>query len=283
MMVTVPDAEGQYPVIQFQHGTLLSGADYEKIIDQIASWGFIVVAPQMYTGIIPPLDAVKEINDARGILSWLLTGLVPVLQPWTKARPDFRKIALAGHSRGGKVVFGLALNVTNSSVSVPGFSALVGLDPVDGAGGSWPNGQLQPPVLKHRSDSLDVGVPSLVVGTGLGPTGLLPCAPKDFGPKYFYSDVAAPAFHFVVPKQGHMDFCDCSGLSNLECLLCPDRPSTRPQMHKFAAGIVVAFLQDALLHNSTAFDAAYEHFDLAPVTLDPPESKGRIPAQHASV
>ena len=235
----------------------------------------------MYTCIlrfIPPLDAIKEINDTRGILSWLPTGLGPALRPWTAARPDFTKIALVGHSRGGKVVFGVALNVTNSSVSVPGFSAVVGLDPVDGAGRNWPTGQLKPAVLKHESGSLDVGVASLVVGTGLGPTGFQQCAPQDFGHKFFYGDVAPPAFHFVVPKQGHMDFCDCSGISNL-CWLCADKPSTRPQMHKFAAGIVVAFLQDALLHNSTAFDAAYEHFDQAPVALDPPESKGSIPTR----
>lgn len=272
-------------MIQFQHGTCLSGADYQTVIDQIASWGFIVVAPQMYNctlWIIPPSDAIKEINDARGILSWLPTGLGPALRPWTAARPDFTRIALAGHSRGGKVVFGVALNVTNSSVSIPKFSAVVGLDPVDGVGRRhWPKGQLKPPVLKHKNDSLHVGVPSLVVGTGQGPTGRYPCAPEDFGHKFFYGDVAPPAFHFVVREQGHMDFCNCSGISYLFCWLCPDTPSTRPQMHNFAAGIVVAFLQDALLHNSTAFDAAYEHYDQAPVALDPPESKGSIPTGFA--
>jgi chlorophyllase len=284
-MVAVPEDEGEYPVVQFQHGTNLKNSDYKELISRVASWGFIVVAPQMYDGILPPLNAILEIENARAILNWLPTGLVPAMPELALARPNFEKIALVGHSRGGKVVFGVALNVSNGII--PQISAVAALDPVDGTSLF----QIKPPILNYKNNSLDLGVPTLIVGTGLGPLPgpsrfgpFPPCAPEKYDHKYFFEDVSPPAFHFVAPNQGHMDFLnDCpTGFigklkAALQCYTCRGGSSRGP-MRSFTGGILVAFLQNALFHNSSAFDAAYEHFQLAPIPLDPPGSKGKIGA-----
>lgn len=46
-MVAMPEDKGVYPVVQFQHGTSLRNTEYSTLISRIASWGFVVVAPQV--------------------------------------------------------------------------------------------------------------------------------------------------------------------------------------------------------------------------------------------
>jgi predicted dienelactone hydrolase len=50
------NVEGKFPVVQFQHGFLIMNTCYSQIISHIASYGFIVVAPQVnkFLGIFWP-------------------------------------------------------------------------------------------------------------------------------------------------------------------------------------------------------------------------------------
>jgi predicted dienelactone hydrolase len=41
------NVEGKFPVVQFQHGFLIMNTCYSQLISHIASYGFIVVAPQV--------------------------------------------------------------------------------------------------------------------------------------------------------------------------------------------------------------------------------------------
>jgi len=47
LWITVPMAEGKFPVVQFQHGFDVRNACYSRIISHVASYGFIVIAPQV--------------------------------------------------------------------------------------------------------------------------------------------------------------------------------------------------------------------------------------------
>lgn len=231
----------------------------------------------MYT--LSGSDATGEIEDAVSILNWMPTGLVASMpEALTKHRPNFERVALVGHSRGGKVAFGLALGVRNSILQ---YSAVVGLDPVDGtAKGS----QTNPPILKFSKNSLNLSVPTLIVGAGLGRVRknflFPPCAPEGVSHEAFFFDSSAPAFHFVASEYGHMDYLndDCSGpAGKLSYCVCKNGPARGP-MRRFAGGILVAFLQAALLNITTSFNAALSHPELAPVLLEPPESWGEFPA-----
>lgn len=229
----------------------------------------------MYT--IAGSDATSEIEDAVEILNWMPTGLVAAMpETFSKHRPNFKKVALVGHSRGGKVVFGLALGVRKSMHQ---YSAIVGLDPVDGMS---IESQTHPPILRFAEGALNLGVPTLIIGSGMGALRrnflFPPCAPDGVSHAAFYYDSAAPAFHFVASKQGHMDFLndDCNGATGkLSYCLCKNGPTRKP-MRRFSGGIVVAFLQAALDGRTSSLEAAIAHPELAPIPLERPECKGKL-------
>jgi len=222
-------------------------------------------------------DATAEIEDAVAILNWMPTGLVAAM-PETLAnhRPNFSRVALVGHRRGGKVVFGLALGVRKSMHQ---YAAIVGLDPVDGMG---IDAQTKPPILNFSEGSLNLGVPTLIVGTGLGPIKrnvlFPPCAPDGVNHGAFFYDSAAPAVHFVASKQGHMDFLndECNGATGkLSYCLCKNGKERRP-MRRFAGGVVVAFLLAAFYGRTEAIEHAIQAPELAPIPLERPECKGNL-------
>lgn len=221
-------------------------------------------------------DATNEIVLAGSVVDWFSVGLRDALsQRVPSVEPDLARTAVVGHSRGGKVVFGLALGVCNTSLKI---SALVGLDPVDGTGIGH---QTNPPILKYSPHSLNLKIPTLIFGAALGSVGkfLFPaCAPEGVSHKNFFADSAAPAFHFVAPDYGHMDYMDdeCPGAQGwLSFSLCKNGPSREP-MRRFTAGIVVAFLQASLLQDSSQLATAIVNPSLAPVKLETPELYGTL-------
>lgn len=278
LVVAVPREAGEYPVVQFHHGFTLQNHFYSQLMAHIASHGFIVVAPQMYT-LSASSDATQEITEAASILNWLPNGLLSSLpNTFSNHKPNFSKLALAGHSRGGKVVFGLALGLHPSDLR---YSALIALDPVDGMG---VNQQTQPPILTFTESSLKPGVPTLLLGTGLGPIRknflFPPCAPEGVSHRAFFSDCGEPVFQFVAEKHGHMDFLndDCGGaIGKLSSFVCRNGPSRLP-MRRFSGGVMVAFLQGVLFGEGKSFEEALRRPELAPVPLEMPKWKGELVA-----
>ena len=48
LFVVAPSTGGHYPVLLFKHGTFLANCAYFQLLLHIASYGYIVVAPQVY-------------------------------------------------------------------------------------------------------------------------------------------------------------------------------------------------------------------------------------------
>jgi hypothetical protein len=49
MLIMTPEsADGEFPIVVFQHGFLMAGANDSEVLEQVASHGFVIVAPQMY-------------------------------------------------------------------------------------------------------------------------------------------------------------------------------------------------------------------------------------------
>jgi chlorophyllase len=195
---------------------------------------------------ITGFDATKETCDAIHVLFWIQASLESKLsQKFPKIKPDLSKLALVGHSRGGKVVFGMGTMGKNGTI--PKVSAIIGLDPVDG---NERGIQTKPHVLTLNENTLNLEVPTLVVGTGLGPNtwpcGLFAFAPKSVSHDQFYSDLTEPVFHFVAEDYGHMDFVD-------DASLWPGIFRSRTPMRQFAGVILVAFV----LNNSIRFSSYF--------------------------
>eukprot|EP00249_Psilotum_nudum_P024612 c29237_g1_i5 orf=228-1253(-) len=284
LLLAVPKQEGEYPVVLFLHGFSLLNHHYSQLLHHVASHGFIMIAPQMY--FLSGANATQEIADAAAIIDWLPQGLESCLSHGLQfVKPDFQKLALVGHSRGGKVAFGLGLGLSKTSLK---FHAVAGLDPVDGTDVGK---QTTPRILSFSSHSMDVGCPVLIVGARLGSLKrhhlFPPCAPEGVNHKAFFYESCAPAFYFVASEYGHMDFLDdqTTGIrGTLSYCLCKNGPSRAP-MRRFAGGVVVAFFQAALFHDTATLHDLLISPSRAPITLEPPAfySSARSPCGQLAV
>lgn len=233
LLVFSPSMSGRYGVVVFQHGFSLRNSYYTTVLKHLASHGFVVVAPQMYAP--SPFGApssAEEATKARALYTWLPGGL-PGAVPGT---PIFGRLGLAGHSRGGKVVWSVLED------GYGGARAVATVDPVDGGSGFGGSATMV------TDGGLSPALPSLTVGTGLGPKRKfgMACAPANRNHQLFYGAVKSPAVHVVVPKYGHMDMLDAStpGCS-LVCSACVDGPSDG-KMRTTTAGLLTAFFRHRL-------------------------------------
>ncbi|KAL5785612.1 hypothetical protein ACOSQ2_008004 [Xanthoceras sorbifolium] len=266
LLIATPCEAGEFPLLIFLHGYLLYNSFYSQLLQQVASHGFIVVAPQLYQ--VAGADSTGEIKSAAATTNWLSEGLRDLLPP--NVHPNLSKLGLAGHSRGGKTAFALALS--KSITTTLKFSALIGIDPVDGMDKGK---QTPPPVLTYVPHSFDLnGMAVMVIGSGLGEVRknplFPPCAPKGVNHEDFFNECRKPACHFVVKDYGHLDMLDddTKGIrGKASYCLCKNGKSREP-MRRFVGGIVVAFMK-AYLDNGDASELMsirYGH-ETAPVEL----------------
>ncbi|KAH6821617.1 chlorophyllase 2 [Perilla frutescens var. hirtella] len=266
LLICSPTEEGCFPVLLFLHGYLLSNSFYSQLLQHISSHGFIVVAPQLYT--IAGPDTNEEIKATAEITNWLAQELGHLLPPHVE--PNLAKLGLAGHSRGGKVAFALALN--KSSPASLKFSALIGVDPVDGMDRGK---QTPPPVLTYTPHSFNLdGIAVLVIGSGLGEVRrnpfFPPCAPKGVNHEDFYNECCKPAHYFVAKDYGHLDMLDdvTKGLRGKTTYCLCKNGEARGPMRRFVGGILVAFLRAYLEGDSRELVAIREgHDEMIPVEL----------------
>jgi chlorophyllase len=241
MRIITPSAPGRYAVAQLQHGFLSEGVWYTEILEHVASHGFVAVAPQMYAPgslptSVPPVD--EEISRALRVVDWVFARLSDV----AGVEADTGRLGLIGHSRGGKVAWGVLSREPSRALAV------AGLDPVDGSFFG------QAAVIRGP---FGFPFPSLVIGAGLGsvPTGGSPiaCAPEGINHVQFYEASASPAWHIVAPGAGHADFYD-PGCSNCGFITGVCRRGLDPDAaRRLTAGLLTAFLRGALQGDTSAY------------------------------
>ncbi|XP_048236111.1 chlorophyllase-1-like [Ricinus communis] len=280
LLLARPTVAGKYPVILFIHGTCLLNSFYSDVLVHVASHGFIVVAPQIYTctvfGAIPviPIDGQKEVDLSTEVANWLPSGLKSVLKGSVQANLD--KLVISGHSRGGKTAFAMQLGYSTDALTTK-FSALVGLDPV---AGTSKESRTDPKVLTYIPHSFNLSIPVSVIGTGLGsqPSCWLvcpACAPDEVNHAEFYNECRPPASHFVATDYGHMDMLndDLSGLMGIMAKsMCKNSNKPKDPMRKTVGGIIVAFLKAYFYGNSRDYNTILQDPSVSPATLYPVES-----------
>ncbi|GAB4851039.1 hypothetical protein Ancab_030337 [Ancistrocladus abbreviatus] len=235
-----PTDGGDFPVLLLLHGYLLLNSFYSQLIEQVASHGFIAIAPQLY--LCAGSDSSGEIKDAASITAWLAQGSLQKFLP-RNVHPNLNKLALSGHSRGGKAAFALALaKVVPSALKI---SALIGISPVDG---KCRGAQTTPPLITGESFDLD-HMPVMVIGAEFGAEKknclCCPCAPKGVNHLDFYNACRGPVWYFVVKDYGHMDMLDdeTPGLRGLTSYAICKNGNSREPMRRFVGGALVAFLK----------------------------------------
>ncbi|KAA8550826.1 hypothetical protein F0562_002510 [Nyssa sinensis] len=263
LLIVTPTIQGTYPVILFLHGFLIHNTSYTLLLQHISSHGYIVVAPQLYVTMFS--TGTEEVKLAAAVANWLSTGLQTVL-PNDNVRPNLLKIALAGHSRGGKAAFALALGHAETFVR---FSALLGIDPVAGISIYC---QTQPKILTYVPRSFNLDIPVSVIGTGLGDEQkncMMPaCAPDGVNHDEFFAECKPPCCYFLAKDYGHMDMLD-DAVAALSSCLCKSGKGSKDPMRKCVGGLVVAFLNAYLGGDFDALKAIVGDPAIAPIELDP--------------
>jgi len=261
MDIYTPSDHGKYPVVTFQHGFTASIKVYETILTHLASYGFIVVAPQMY----PPGNFMAgpspEDEAALGvqIVLWLeenINHLIP-----KNINADTSLLGLSGHSRGGQIAYRMAFQIPEK------IKALSGVDPVDG--------------LEMFGQTLAVNgpltfdIPTYILGTGLGPVPPpdtqfdLSCAPEEIGHNHFYAANPPPSWYAVATENGHADMIDEEDYTEF----CPGGPN-RDGMRSLTGGTLAAFFSGVLRRNYPALFVLTDT-DSAPVLVEM-EMKGLV-------
>lgn len=263
LLIATPLQEGHFPILILLHGYLLYNHFYSQLILHIASHGYVVLAPQLYT--IAGPDSEEEIRSAAALTDWISTGLAAILPK--QVLLNIEKIAISGHSRGGKVAFALALGHATMKLS---FSALMAIDPVDGMDKGK---QTNPPILTYVPHSFDLKVAAMVIGSGLG--GLKknpifpPCAPKGVSHEDFFGECCAPAWHFVAKEYGHLDLLDdeTEGFRGKATYCLCKSGRERKGMRRFVGGIMVAFMKAYLEGDDEELMAIWNDPKLANIEL----------------
>ncbi|PSS06362.1 Chlorophyllase-2 like [Actinidia chinensis var. chinensis] len=257
LLIITPTIQGKYPVLMFCHGFWIENASYTELLRHISSHGYIVVAPQLYTMMFT--CGAAELGAAADVTCWLSSGGLNTVLPQS-VEPDLLNLALAGHGRGGKAAFALALGLANASLK---FSLLLGLDPVEGT---------DPKVLTHIPRSFDLTIPVVVIGTGLGDNNkfrVLPaCAPDGRNHEAFFTECKPPCWYFYARNYGHMDMIDY-GKETLTGCLCVSGTGPRGPFRKCLAGIFVAVLRAYLEGQTEYLQAIADQPSIAPTRLDP--------------
>ena len=231
LRITAPVTSGTYPVVQFQHGFLLDHRAYDEVLSQLASHGFVVVAPQMYAADGVPLGKQSVADEAKAaarVAAWALPNAATLVGSAADPRP----IGVAGHSRGGKVTWWLALH---EALPVRG---LVGVDPVDGKGG--PLLSAQPEALPGPTDDAPR---SLIIGLELGGS----CAPEGDNFRHFFERTTAPTQLVIIKGHGHADLLDPDADTGGLCVAGPERAAVRA----LTGGLLAAFFRLHLQDDAT--------------------------------
>ncbi|QHO45915.1 Chlorophyllase [Arachis hypogaea] len=218
---------------------------------------------------IPTLGP-SEVKWAGSIVDWIAEGLQPLLPESVEAQLD--SLVLAGHSRGGKTAFAVALGYVQTKLK---FSVLIGIDPVAGLS-KCKICQTLPHILTYEPRSFNLGIPVLVIGTGLGPEPnsftMMACAPDGVNHEEFYRECRPPCAHFVAKEYGHMDMLDddIPGIIDgvISKCLCKNGVHPRELMRKTVAGLVVAFLRAYLKAQFEDLEIILKDPGLAPTKLE---------------
>lgn len=205
-------------------------------------------------------------DSAAEAANWIDENLQSVLPD--DVSPDLENVALAGHSKGGKAAFALALGHANTSLK---FKALIGLDPVAGRDNA---DRLEPKILNYIPKNFNISLPIALIGTGLGDDGCCGCfppaAPWGCNHPFFFNECKPPTCYFVAKDFGHMDMLD-DWLAKLSGMfVCKTGKGSYADMRRACGGIFVAFLKTYLFNDPEDLTAIIDSPNsVAPIKLDP--------------
>ena len=236
----LPDGPGPYPVVVFTHGFQLSNANYTSYGEHLASWGYLVIMPQLPGSLFAPAThtALKEYVVA--IPDWLEGATLPGGELEGKVDPAL--IGLSGHSMGGKI----SLLVCSEDERV---KASLVLDPVDAAGGPFGGDSPDYPSVTPElmpGISIPIGLVGETVNATCSGFFCQACAPEDNNFQQYYIYAGGPAVEIELVGASHMSFLDEPDCG-LTCSVCPKGVDDPSHSRLLARKYMTAFFNYTLL------------------------------------
>ena len=218
----------------------MARTQYASYAKHLASWGFAVVLTDYADNSFLP-DHAKMAADIKAVIDWAV------------ANTGTDKVAVAGHSLGGKLsTFAGSLDAR--------VQAVIGWDPVDSN---------NPSVVPEKMSSVHAAV--AVIGettNGSGGVGGMACAPSADNFQQFYLAAASPAYQLTVSGADHMDWLDNPNCG-FTCSACTAGTAEPELSRKATRRVNVAWLRRVFLAD-TAMD----------VWLDSPPDAGLTVQRH---
>jgi len=219
---TAGPLEPPYPLAVIAHGFQLPPGQYAGYAGRLASFGYVAVTPDYPTPLLAP-DHRGNALDLVGVVDWAVSA------PQLAGLVDVRRVAMLGHSLGGKAALLAAL--LDDRVAV-----VVGLDPVDSS-----------PAGCDPDDCPDVStlvgglaIPSLLLGETLDAQA---CAPAADNYTTFYAATPPPSLEVTVVGASHMSFLDDVSSCGLPCLFCQTATIPDATVSALARAYAAAFLE----------------------------------------
>ncbi len=231
----VPDENGPLPVIVFTHGFQLTPSHYTQYAEHLASWGFIVVMPQMPGSLVAPKTHRELKEYLQAILDWIeQDNMSPTGKLAGKA--DLTRIGLSGHSMGGKISL-----LTSAEDPRPAASFVI--DPVDAAGSPFASNPVDYPSVTPELMP-QISIPLGLLGETLNGTctgfGCQPCAPAEDNFQQYYQYAVSPAIEIEVLGASHMSFLDNPNCGFV-CSVCPAGTDNTDTTHYLTRKYMTAF------------------------------------------
>lgn len=239
--VFVPSTPGPHALVVVSPGFQMARAQYTSYARHLATWGFVAVLTD-YADSGFSADHNKLAADVPAVIDWALAQ--------TALAADATKIAVTGHSLGGKIsVYAASLD--------PRIKAVVAWDPVDSN---------SPSVAPEKMSGMTAAI--AVVGETTNATGgFMPCAPTADNFQTFYAASPSPALAMTISGADHMDWVDDPTCTF--CTLCTAGSAPNDRARTASRRLDVAWLRRQLFAD-TAMD---------PWLTSPPE----VVAQTATV
>ena len=224
--VFTPSTAGPHPLVVISPGFQMARAQYTSYARHLATWGFVaVLTDYAESGFF--LDHNRLAADVPKVIDWALAQSTLAIDP--------AKIAVAGHSLGGKIsVYAASLDAR--------IEAAVIWDPVDSS---------SPSVVPERMTAMTAAI--AVIGETTNATGgFMPCAPAAENFQQFYAAAPSPSIAITVVDADHMDWVDDPSCS--VCGFCTDGAAPSARARTLTRRLDVAWLRCQLLAD-TAMDA----------------------------
>jgi predicted dienelactone hydrolase len=237
LVIYRPAAVAAAPVLVFVHGFQLDPALYASYGRHLATWGYVVVMPRLPGAIFGGPSHRAQADYLIGVLDWLQAAAAGPDGPLA-GRVDPERIAMAGHSLGGK----LAMLATAND---PRPRVVFGVDPVDAPGGPLqPVNDDYPSVAPERM--ADITVPIGLVGETVNATcqgfGCQACAPEADNFAQYAAAAQTPTYTFEIVGANHVSFLDDPNCG-LFCSVCSAGTDAPDVTRRLTQRYLTAFLQ----------------------------------------